>query len=110
MKNMNRDAFTLVELLVVITILGLLAAGLIVVTFAWLGESRNEKTVALIKRIENAMDADAPSRANLDTPLPVIIFYTTVMADEERPHFYNDIYGHDAALAAALQVGYPYPP
>jgi len=61
-------------------------------------------------KIENAMDADAPSRANLDTPLPVIIFYTTVMADEERPHFYNDIYGHDAALAAALQVGYPYPP
>jgi hypothetical protein len=32
------------------------------------------------------------------------------MADEERPQFYDDIYGHDAALAAALEVGYPYPP
>jgi len=60
--------------------------------------------------IEEARHAHAPSRADLTAPLPVILFYTTVMADEERPHFYDDIYGHDAALAAALQVGYPYPP
>ena len=60
--------------------------------------------------IEEARHAHAPSRADLTAPLPVILFYTTVMADEERPQFYDDIYGHDAALAAALEVGYPYPP
>jgi murein L,D-transpeptidase YcbB/YkuD len=60
--------------------------------------------------IEEARHAHAPSRADLTGPLPVILFYTTVMADEDRPHFYDDIYGHDAALAAALEVGYPYPP
>jgi murein L,D-transpeptidase YcbB/YkuD len=61
-------------------------------------------------RIEEARHAGAPERANLGSPLPVILFYTTVMADEERPYFYDDIYGHDAHLRAALSVGYPYPP
>ena len=60
--------------------------------------------------IEEARHAHAPSRVDLTAPLPVILFYTTVMADEERPHFYDDIYGHDAALSGALDVGYPYPP
>jgi murein L,D-transpeptidase YcbB/YkuD len=61
------------------------------------------------ERIESARNGDSPTRVNLTTSLPVIIFYTTVMADEEQPHFYDDIYGHDAALEAALNVGYPYP-
>ena len=61
------------------------------------------------ERIEETMHAGSPTRADLTTPLPVIIFYTTVMADEEQPHFYDDIYGHDEALDAALKVGYPYP-
>ena len=62
------------------------------------------------EKIGEAMSAHAPSRANLSSALPVILFYTTVMADELQPHFFDDIYGHDTALAAALQVGYPYPP
>lgn len=62
------------------------------------------------ERIEETMHAGSPTRVNLSSPLPVIIFYTTVMADEEQPHFYDDIYGHDDALEAALQMGYPYPP
>ena len=73
----------------------------------WVLRDQGQWTAAAI---EEARHAHAPSRADLTGPLPVILFYTTVMADEERPHFYDDIYGHDAALAAALEVGYPYPP
>ncbi len=60
--------------------------------------------------INAAMNADAPTRADLATRLPVILFYTTAMADEEHPHFFDDIYGHDRLLQAALDHGYPYPP
>ncbi len=62
------------------------------------------------ERIDEGMSTDRPTRVDLTEPLPVIIFYTTVLADEERPRFYDDIYGHDKALEAALQMGYPYPP
>jgi len=61
------------------------------------------------ERIGNAMSSDRPTRVNLTLPLPVIIFYTTVLVDEAQPRFYDDIYGHDRALEAALQMGYPYP-
>jgi murein L,D-transpeptidase YcbB/YkuD len=73
----------------------------------WVLRDQGEWTT---ERIDEAMHAGSPSRANLTRPLPVIIFYTTVMADEAQPYFYTDIYGHDRALDAALQVGYPYPP
>jgi murein L,D-transpeptidase YcbB/YkuD len=62
------------------------------------------------ERIGEAMSKNRPTRVNLTSPLPVIIFYTTVLADDEQPRFYDDIYGHDRALDAALQMGYPYPP
>lgn len=61
------------------------------------------------ERIGTAMSADAPTRVDLETPLPVILFYTTVMSDERQPHFFDDIYGHDEALQAALKHGHPYP-
>ncbi len=57
-----------------------------------------------------AMNADAPTRADLLKPVPVILFYSTAMAHEEQPHFFDDIYGHDRLLQAALDHGYPYPP
>ncbi len=65
-----------------------------------------------LERIEQAMAAPRPERVNLPNPLPVLIFYTTAGV---RPHtgevaFFEDIYGHDARLEAALQAGYPYPP
>ena len=65
-----------------------------------------------LERIEQAMAAPRPERVNLPNPLPVLIFYTTAVV---RPHtgevmFFEDIYGHDARLEAALQAGYPYPP
>lgn len=47
---------------------------------------------------------------NLAKPVPVFIVYGTALAYENgEVHFSNDIYGHDAKLAAALAKGYPYP-
>jgi hypothetical protein len=44
-------------------------------------------------------------------PIPVLIVYGTVIVLEDGlVHFYDDIYGHDATLEAALEKGYPYPP
>jgi murein L,D-transpeptidase YcbB/YkuD len=42
--------------------------------------------------------------------VPVFIVYGTALAYANgEVHFSDDIYGHDAALAAALAKGYPYP-
>jgi len=42
--------------------------------------------------------------------VPVFIIYGTAVAyANDEVHFYDDIYGHDAKLAAALAKGYPYP-
>ena len=47
---------------------------------------------------------------NLAKPIPVFIVYATSLAYENGDvHFTDDIYGHDARLAAALAKGYPYP-
>jgi murein L,D-transpeptidase YcbB/YkuD len=40
----------------------------------------------------------------------VLILYATVIVTEDGiVHFYDDIYGHDAALEKVLEKGYPYP-
>ena len=47
---------------------------------------------------------------NLVKRVPVFIVYGTALAYENgEVHFSDDIYGHDAKLAAALAKGYPYP-
>jgi len=47
---------------------------------------------------------------NLVKRIPVLIVYGTALAYENGDvHFTDDIYGHDAKLAAALAKGYPYP-
>jgi murein L,D-transpeptidase YcbB/YkuD len=47
---------------------------------------------------------------NLPHPIPVLIVYATVVVLEDGlVHFYDDIYGHDAALQKVLAKGYPYP-
>ena len=52
----------------------------------------NEDIVRLVKRV------------------PVLIVYGTALTHENgEVHFSDDIYGHDAKLAAALAKGYPYP-
>jgi len=61
--------------------------------------------------IHHAMnDEDKNNKTiNLKTPLPVVITYMTAMADEDGTmHFFNDIYGYDKDLDAALAKGRPY--
>jgi len=68
---------------------------------------------------ENGWDADKVDLAmtgplnnktvNLRTPLPVVIGYFTAMADEDGTmHFFDDLYGYDKGLEAALAKGRPY--
>ena len=61
-------------------------------------------------RIKAAMNGSAPQQVNLAHPIPVLIVYATVIVLEDGlVHFYDDIYGHDAALEKVLAKGYPYP-
>ncbi|MEP7117670.1 MAG: L,D-transpeptidase family protein, partial [Acidobacteriota bacterium] len=60
--------------------------------------------------IDAAMKAERPTRVNLKQKLTVVLFYATVHVNSEGVVFFvTDIYGHDRALDAALQQGYPYP-
>ncbi len=56
------------------------------------------------ERIQTAMAGTSSLRVDLTRPLPVILFYMTamVMPVEQRLHFADDIYKHDAKLARAL--------
>ena len=55
-------------------------------------------------RIEEAMAGDRPRQVNLKTPIPVIVFYDTVMVlHDGTAHFSDDYYGHDAKLEEALR-------
>jgi murein L,D-transpeptidase YcbB/YkuD len=61
-------------------------------------------------RIRAAMSGSATQQVNLAHPIPVLILYATVIVLEDGVvHFYDDIYGHDAALQQVLKKGYPYP-
>jgi murein L,D-transpeptidase YcbB/YkuD len=61
-------------------------------------------------KIDQAMNGDDNNKTvNLKTPLPVWIAYLTANADEDGTmHFFNDIYGYDGQLEAALAKGRPY--
>jgi murein L,D-transpeptidase YcbB/YkuD len=62
------------------------------------------------ERIETAMAAPIPKMVTLKRPIPVYIFYSTVLADKDgQVSFYEDIYGHDRKLEAMLARGFPYP-
>ncbi|HUO33382.1 MAG TPA: L,D-transpeptidase family protein [Candidatus Acidoferrum sp.] len=61
-------------------------------------------------KIRAAMNGNQTVRVDLAKSIPVIIIYGTVfVADDGTVHFFDDIYGHDAALEQALASGYPYP-
>jgi murein L,D-transpeptidase YcbB/YkuD len=64
-----------------------------------------------VERIENSMSTGADNvTVTLNQRVPVFIVYATALAYEnDEVHFYDDIYGHDRKLAAALAKGYPYP-
>lgn len=61
-------------------------------------------------RVRAAMNGTTQQQVNLTQPIPVLILYATVIVTEDGVvHFYDDIYGHDAALEKVLAKGYPYP-
>ncbi len=63
-----------------------------------------------VDRIRAVMNGDQTLQVNLDKPIPVLILYATAFVEEDgEVRFYDDIYGHDAALEAVLAAGYPYP-
>ncbi len=56
------------------------------------------------------MNGTTTQQVNLAKPIPVLIVYGTVIVPEDGAvHFYDDIYGFDAALEKVLEKGYPYP-
>jgi murein L,D-transpeptidase YcbB/YkuD len=61
-------------------------------------------------KVSAAMNGEDNNKTiNLKTPLPVLIGYFTAMADEDgSTHFFDDIYGYDKELEAALAKGRPY--
>src|SRR5574337_345496 len=58
-------------------------------------------------RIRAAMTEDEPATIRLADPVPVLIAYGTAIVEGGRIHFYDDIYGHDRRLAAALRARRP---
>jgi murein L,D-transpeptidase YcbB/YkuD len=53
--------------------------------------------------IRAAMASGEPPRVTLAQPVPVLIAYVTALVKEGRVHFFDDLYGHDRALDAALR-------
>ncbi len=62
------------------------------------------------EHIHEAMNGSKTLQVNLTRPIPVLIVYiTAIVLEDGLVHFFDDIYGHDAALQQALAKGYPYP-
>jgi murein L,D-transpeptidase YcbB/YkuD len=62
-------------------------------------------------KVEAAMNGttDDNKTVNLKTTLPVVITYLTANVDEDgTTHFFDDIYGYDQEMQAALAKGRPY--
>lgn len=56
------------------------------------------------ERILQAMGKQESSTLRLAEPLPVLITYGTTLVREGRIYFFDDIYGHDRLLDAALRA------
>jgi len=54
------------------------------------------------QRIETAMDLQQPKKVGLKKPVPVVIFYSTALAIQDKVYFYDDIYHYDEQLKLAL--------
>jgi len=61
-------------------------------------------------KVSEAMNSGEDNKTiNLKTTLPVVLTYLTANADEDGSvHFFDDIYGYDKELEAALAKGLPY--
>jgi len=62
-----------------------------------------------LERVREAENGVRPLQVNLSQSIPVLIVYgTAVVRENGEVYFYDDIYGHDAALDKVLANGYPY--
>jgi murein L,D-transpeptidase YcbB/YkuD len=62
------------------------------------------------EHIQAAMNGTDTLQVNLPRPIRVLILYGTATVEENgEVRFFDDVYGHDAALESALANGYPYP-
>jgi murein L,D-transpeptidase YcbB/YkuD len=62
-----------------------------------------------LENVRSTMNGATTQQVNLAHPIPVLILYATVIVIEDGiVHFYDDIYGHDAALKKVLEKGYAY--
>ena len=56
--------------------------------------------------IEAAMTGQSTTRALLSRPMPVVVYYTTAVAEPDGSiRFLPDVYGHDRTLSEALKAG-----
>ncbi|WP_260703218.1 L,D-transpeptidase family protein [Edaphobacter flagellatus] len=80
---------------------------------AWLLDGQKDKDGEDwdIDKVHEAMtEGDDNHQVNLKTPVPIVIFYMTAEVEEDGTvHFFNDIYGYDAAMQKVLEKGPPYP-
>jgi murein L,D-transpeptidase YcbB/YkuD len=50
------------------------------------------------------VDAGRTRRLSIDRPISVFVLYQTAVAlENDVVHFYDDLYGHDAALSRTLR-------
>lgn len=54
------------------------------------------------QKILQSMHLSQPKQVRLSKSVPVIIFYSTAYAIEDKLYFYDDLYDYDAALSQAL--------
>jgi murein L,D-transpeptidase YcbB/YkuD len=62
------------------------------------------------EHIREAMASGQPASVALARPLPVLIAYGTALVKDSRVHFFDDLYGQDRALDAALRRREPAAP
>lgn len=76
---------------------------------AWVLQGQGDWDEEKISEAMKSEDKDNV-QVSLKTPLPVVVFYLTAIPDEDGTmHFFNDVYGYDAAMNAILSKGMPYP-
>ncbi len=64
-----------------------------------------------LAKVQAAMKSGPDNRTvSLKNPIPIVIFYVTgLVEDDGHVHFFDDIYGYDAAMQKVLAKGPPYP-
>jgi L,D-transpeptidase YcbB len=64
-----------------------------------------------LEKVQAAMNGGPDNRTvTLKDQLPIVIFYVTgLVEDDGHIHFFDDIYGYDAAMQKVIDKGPPYP-